>query len=126
MFFVGPRPHPIGLLIEGMPCTDRFADYLKRCSVKPGMTGWAQVHALTGPIRSAATLRSVIDHDLHYIRHHSPTLDALIVLKTLALFAAPLSPLGLVRWLMNRLPAADATWAPGIGASIGADLRVGW
>ena len=52
----------------------------RRDLLKPGITGWAQVHfAYTDDITGAATKLS---YDLYYLKHRSLALDALIVLKT--------------------------------------------
>ena len=71
MSLVGPRP----LLIQYM---DRYTSgQLHRHDVKPGITGWAQVHgrnAMTWPERFAL--------DLWYVDNWSLTLDAWIILRT--------------------------------------------
>jgi sugar transferase EpsL len=71
MSLVGPRP----LLMQYL---DRYtSEQLRRHNVKPGITGWAQVHgrnAITWPERFAL--------DLWYIDHWSLALDAWIVLQT--------------------------------------------
>ena len=71
MSLVGPRP----LLMQYM---DRYtSEQLRRHDVKPGITGWAQVHgrnAITWPERFAL--------DLWYIDHWSLALDAWILLRT--------------------------------------------
>jgi lipopolysaccharide/colanic/teichoic acid biosynthesis glycosyltransferase len=71
MSMVGPRP----LLMQYM---DRYnSDQLRRHDVKPGITGWAQVHgrnALTWPERFAL--------DLWYVDNWSLTLDTWILLET--------------------------------------------
>ncbi len=72
MSLVGPRP----LLMEYM---GRYsAEEMRRHNVKPGITGWAQVHgrnALTWPERFAL--------DLSYVEQWSLALDAWILLRTL-------------------------------------------
>jgi lipopolysaccharide/colanic/teichoic acid biosynthesis glycosyltransferase len=77
MSFVGPRPE--------RPC---FVDELKkvipyyneRHSVKPGITGWAQVRLGYGS--SVEETEMKLRHDLYYIKHMSPWLDLLILVDT--------------------------------------------
>jgi sugar transferase EpsL len=71
MSLVGPRP----LLMQYMDCYT--SEQLRRHDVRPGITGWAQVHgrnALTWPERFAL--------DLWYVDNWSLTLDAWIILRT--------------------------------------------
>jgi lipopolysaccharide/colanic/teichoic acid biosynthesis glycosyltransferase len=50
--------------------------------VKPGITGWAQIHG-----RAALPWADRIELDLWYVRHHDWKTDLLILLRTpLALF----------------------------------------
>lgn len=78
MSFIGPRPirrHFAEKIEEQMPF------YSLRFSVKPGLTGWAQVNCGYGD-----TLEGQIEkfrYDLFYIKHASMVLDLMIVLKTL-------------------------------------------
>jgi lipopolysaccharide/colanic/teichoic acid biosynthesis glycosyltransferase len=55
--------------------------YHLRHSVRPGITGWAQVNYPYG--RSVADTVEKLAYDLYYIQHHSFLLDASIVLRTL-------------------------------------------
>ena len=77
MSIVGPRPERpefLDVLREHVPFWSR------RDLLKPGITGWAQVHfAYTADISGAATKLS---YDLYYLKHRSLSLDALILLKT--------------------------------------------
>jgi lipopolysaccharide/colanic/teichoic acid biosynthesis glycosyltransferase len=77
MSIVGPRPERpefLDVLGEHVPFWSR------RDLLKPGITGWAQVHfAYTADISGAATKLS---YDLYYLKHRSLALDALILLKT--------------------------------------------
>jgi exopolysaccharide biosynthesis polyprenyl glycosylphosphotransferase len=75
MSLVGPRPerpYHVEQLSHAIP------HYLPRHLVKPGMTGWAQVHGLRGDSDLAAR----IQHDIYYIENWSPWLDAQILLLT--------------------------------------------
>lgn len=76
--FVGPRPirrYFADLIEEKVPF------YSLRFTVKPGLTGWAQVHydyggSIEGHIEK-------FQYDLYYIKRASLFLDLFIILKTL-------------------------------------------
>ena len=71
MSLVGPRP----LLVKYM---DRYtAEERRRHDVKPGITGWAQIHG-----RNAVTWPERFGLDLWYIENRSLTLDAWILLQS--------------------------------------------
>ena len=71
MAFVGPRP-----LLPGT--INAFGDLgLARCAVRPGLTGWAQIHGNT-----KLGAREKLALDLWYIRHRSVALDLRILLMT--------------------------------------------
>lgn len=81
MSVVGPRPHPVPLneisknFVEG---------YKMRHWVKPGITGWAQVHGYRGETRTPYLMKKRVEHDFWYMEHWTPWLDLQIVLQTLA------------------------------------------
>lgn len=77
MSLVGPRP-------ERPYFTEQYAKevpyYTQRLSVKPGITGWAQVNYPYG-----STVEDAIEKlrlDLYYVKNMSLLLDLLIILKT--------------------------------------------
>jgi|WetSurMetagenome_2_1015567.scaffolds.fasta_scaffold269676_2 lipopolysaccharide/colanic/teichoic acid biosynthesis glycosyltransferase len=71
MTLVGPRP-----LLPWQ--YDQWTDRQKRrCEVKPGLTGWAQVQG-----RGALTHEDKIELDLWYIDHLSPWVDLKILAQT--------------------------------------------
>jgi sugar transferase (PEP-CTERM system associated) len=77
MSFVGPRPERpefVAMLTEQIPF------YAARHSVKPGLTGWAQVRYSYG----ASVEQSVrkLEYDLYYVKNHSLALDLVILLET--------------------------------------------
>jgi putative colanic acid biosynthesis UDP-glucose lipid carrier transferase len=51
--------------------------------VKPGVTGWAQVHGFRGEIKRKEQLRKRIEHDIWYLENWSLWLDLRIVLLTI-------------------------------------------
>jgi len=79
MSIVGPRPHPV-------PLNDQFKNlipgYLLRHRVKPGVTGWAQVHGLRGQTKTVEQMRQRVEFDLYYIEHWSLWLDLYIIART--------------------------------------------
>ncbi len=80
MSLVGPRPHA---LVHNQQYEHTIADYARRHNVKPGMTGWAQIHGLRGEITSETKMRSRLEHDLYYIDNWSIGLDLRILAVTL-------------------------------------------
>lgn len=74
MSLVGPRP----VLIRFIPSKNR--QLLKRHSVRPGMTGWSQLHG-----QKYLTWEEKFALDLYYIEHQSLWLDLQIILKSLML-----------------------------------------
>ncbi len=79
MSVVGPRPHA---LVHNDIYRQRLAQYMLRHSVKPGITGWAQIHGLRGETDTDDKMARRLEHDLHYIRHWSFWLDIKIVCWT--------------------------------------------
>ncbi|NPA71387.1 MAG: sugar transferase [Gammaproteobacteria bacterium] len=72
MSFVGPRPLPVEYL--GRYTTEQF----RRHSVKPGLTGWAQVNG-----RNAITWDKKFKYDLWYVDNWNLLLDFKILLLTI-------------------------------------------
>jgi lipopolysaccharide/colanic/teichoic acid biosynthesis glycosyltransferase len=50
--------------------------------VKPGVTGWAQIHGWRGEVDTPEKLRGRVEHDLYYIENWSPLLDLSILVRT--------------------------------------------
>jgi lipopolysaccharide/colanic/teichoic acid biosynthesis glycosyltransferase len=78
MSWIGPRPEALDLA-RRYAASVPFYDY--RHAVRPGITGWAAVHQ--GNVGDVDAARVKLEYDFYYIRHFSPSLDFLIVLKTL-------------------------------------------
>lgn len=83
MSLVGPRAHPVHMRIQGLYYFDVFKDYHKRHSVKPGITGWAQVNGSRGTIRTMLEANNRLTLDLFYVRNWSLRLDIYIMLRTI-------------------------------------------
>jgi lipopolysaccharide/colanic/teichoic acid biosynthesis glycosyltransferase len=77
MSVIGPRP-TLRYQVERYTPRQR-----RRLEVRPGITGWAQVHG-----RAALPWAERIELDVYYVEHRSPWLDLKILAKTpLALFS---------------------------------------
>ncbi|OSM01898.1 putative sugar transferase [Magnetofaba australis IT-1] len=79
MRLVGPRPHALAheaTFKQQCPC------YALRDVVKPGITGWAQLHGMRQEITCRADLAQRIQLDLAYVRARSFAWDLSILLKT--------------------------------------------
>jgi len=77
MSFVGPRPERPEF-VDKLSAEIPF--YNERHSVKPGLTGWAQIQFSYAA--SAQESRHKLEFDLYYIRHASLFLDLMIILQT--------------------------------------------
>ena len=71
MSVIGPRP-TLRYQVEQYDERQR-----RRLDVKPGLTGWAQIHG-----RAALPWAERIELDVWYVDHHSPKTDFLILLRT--------------------------------------------
>ena len=79
MSHVGPRPHA---LAHNLHYSERIATYAVRHTVKPGITGWAQIKGLRGNSEDIATMAERAEADTWYIRNRSIWLDLKIILLT--------------------------------------------
>jgi lipopolysaccharide/colanic/teichoic acid biosynthesis glycosyltransferase len=83
MSLVGPRPHAPGTCAAGRPFEAITSRYAARHSVKPGMTGLAQIRGWRGETDTEEKLLRRVDSDLEYIATWSPGRDLLIVGRTI-------------------------------------------
>jgi sugar transferase EpsL len=74
MSLVGPRPLPTRYLSRYSPSERR------RHEVRPGLTGWAQIHG-----RNELGWDDRLEMDVWYVDHRSPALDAKILMRTVGL-----------------------------------------
>ncbi len=77
MSLVGPRPER-PFFVEQL--TREIPYFAVRQSVKPGVTGWAQVRYHYGA--TVEDSQSKLQYDLYYVKNHSLLLDLLILLET--------------------------------------------
>lgn len=80
MSVVGPRPHMVTHTRQYGNVIDK---YMVRHFVKPGITGWAQVHGLRGEMLTTADIENRIEKDVWYIENWSFSLDIQIILLTI-------------------------------------------
>lgn len=84
MSIVGPRPHPV-------PHNEKYSEIYEaiklRLNVKPGLTGWAQIHGLRGDVEDSELnkKRTIerIEYDIWYIENWNFWLDLQIILITI-------------------------------------------
>lgn len=80
MAIIGPRP-------EQLELHDLYEPWQRlRLLVKPGITGWWQIHH-----RDGVPLHLNIEKDLYYIRHQGPRIDWLIVRGTVKVLLGGMS-----------------------------------
>jgi putative colanic acid biosynthesis UDP-glucose lipid carrier transferase len=53
-----------------------------RYSIKPGITGWAQVNSCRGETKRTEDMERRVDKDLWYLKNWTFALDISIILKT--------------------------------------------
>ena len=80
MSLVGPRPHA---LAHDRQFARAIEVYDRRHNLKPGITGWAQVHGLRGPTDTQDKIEQRVAFDLHYVDHWTLGLDLWILFRTL-------------------------------------------
>ena len=77
MSFVGPRPERPYFVQD---LTQKIPYYGVRHTVKPGITGWAQVRYPYGATDEDAMHK--LQYDLYYVKNHSVFLDLMILFQT--------------------------------------------
>ncbi|HEY1708738.1 MAG TPA: exopolysaccharide biosynthesis polyprenyl glycosylphosphotransferase [Rhizomicrobium sp.] len=81
MSIIGPRPHARAhdeMFAKLIDC------YTQRQGVKPGITGWAQVHGLRGETPTVDAMRARVDYDIWYVHNANFALDIEILFRTVA------------------------------------------
>ena len=82
MSIVGPRPHAVA---HNEQYRQLIKAYMVRHKVKPGITGWAQVHGLRGETETVDKMQQRVEYDLEYLRNWSLRLDLQIIARTVKL-----------------------------------------
>ena len=79
MSIVGPRPH---MLKHTDDYSKLLNKYMVRHFLKPGITGWAQIHGYRGEIKHMQDISNRVEYDLWYLENWSLWLDTRIILMT--------------------------------------------
>ncbi|MBA3284205.1 MAG: sugar transferase, partial [Nitrosopumilus sp.] len=79
MSVVGPRPHMVKHTDDYSKVLDQ---YMVRQFLKPGITGWAQVHGYRGEISNVEQLMGRVERDIWYLENWSFWLDVKIIFMT--------------------------------------------
>jgi undecaprenyl-phosphate galactose phosphotransferase/putative colanic acid biosynthesis UDP-glucose lipid carrier transferase len=79
MSLVGPRPHATS---HDDHYSNLIRDYAFRQHVKPGLTGWAQVHGFRGETTALELMERRIALDIWYIKRWNIWLDLWIIVLT--------------------------------------------
>jgi undecaprenyl-phosphate galactose phosphotransferase/putative colanic acid biosynthesis UDP-glucose lipid carrier transferase len=79
MSIVGPRPHAIA---HDEEYATLIGNYAFRHHMKPGITGWAQIHGHRGGTPRLEQMQRRIEQDLWYINNWSLGLDLSILIRT--------------------------------------------
>jgi lipopolysaccharide/colanic/teichoic acid biosynthesis glycosyltransferase len=78
MSLVGPRPER-QFFVDDL--INRIPYYAVRHSVKPGVTGWAQVRFHYGA--SVEDSAEKLQYDLYYVKNHTLFLDLVVLFETI-------------------------------------------
>lgn len=80
MSLIGPRPHMLKHTSDYSQVVD---DYMVRQFIKPGITGWAQIHGYRGEITNPEQIQLRVDKDLWYLENWTLWLDIQILFMTI-------------------------------------------
>jgi lipopolysaccharide/colanic/teichoic acid biosynthesis glycosyltransferase len=79
MSLVGPRPSRVEF---AQALAEQFPYYAQRVAVRPGLTGWAQIHRVN-PLDAVVDALVELEYDLYYIKYVSPGFDLDILIASL-------------------------------------------
>ena len=79
MSIVGPRPHMLSQTELYSHLVERF---MARHTIKPGITGWAQVNGFRGSTDELWKMERRVEHDIWYIENWTFLLDLKIMVRT--------------------------------------------
>jgi putative colanic acid biosynthesis UDP-glucose lipid carrier transferase len=80
MSVVGPRPH---MLNHTKQYREVVKQYMVRHFLKPGITGWAQIHGLRGETKNHEDMENRVKCDIYYLENWTAMLDVRIIFITL-------------------------------------------
>lgn len=80
MSIVGPRPHMLAHTETYARLIDK---YMVRHFIKPGVTGWAQIHGFRGETKELSQMEERVKADIWYMEHWTMLLDLYIIYKTI-------------------------------------------
>jgi putative colanic acid biosynthesis UDP-glucose lipid carrier transferase len=80
MSVIGPRPHMLKQTEEYRQLINQF---MLRHTVKPGITGLAQVNGFRGEIRNLSDIQKRVENDVYYVENWSFNLDLKIIFLTI-------------------------------------------
>jgi lipopolysaccharide/colanic/teichoic acid biosynthesis glycosyltransferase len=79
MSLIGPRPERPEF-VEDLSMSIPF--YRVRHSLRPGISGWAQIHQDYGD--SVELAQEKLEYDLYYLKRAGPWIDTIIMLRTVS------------------------------------------
>jgi Undecaprenyl-phosphate glucose phosphotransferase len=79
---VGPRPHALHAKAAERQYDEVVDGYFARHRVRPGITGWAQIHGWRGETDTPEKIQGRVECDLYYIENWSILLDIYILSAT--------------------------------------------
>lgn len=80
MSLIGPRPHA---LAHDHLYSREIVGYDLRQTVKPGISGWAQIHGHRGATVTTSRMRERLAYDVWYARNANLALDVKIIFRTI-------------------------------------------
>jgi lipopolysaccharide/colanic/teichoic acid biosynthesis glycosyltransferase len=89
MSVVGPRPHPLGCRADDELFWDIDDHYFDRHSIKPGITGLAQVRGFRGATEKKTDVTDRLRADLEYLDGWHIGRDVAIVARTIGVVVHP-------------------------------------
>ena len=79
MSIVGPRPH---MVAQTEMYSELIDKYMLRHTIKPGITGWAQVRGFRGQTEELWQMEKRVEYDVWYAENWSFFLDLKIIVRT--------------------------------------------
>ncbi len=79
---VGPRPHAVHARAAEALYDEVVDSYFARHRVRPGITGWAQIHGWRGETDTPEKIQKRVECDLFYIENWSIFLDLYVLITT--------------------------------------------